>query len=137
MMKFKWLILIVIVTALSACSKEIIVTRNVDGTYQGVFEIKNTDPAASSTPVTAPVRVTLAGINYTSISYVNYVSAGATGKFFIKKDVITFTDTLMHTANFDWGLLLNGSYAYKIDGDSIVLTKKTGYNIYTYRLKKQ
>jgi hypothetical protein len=137
MMKLKGLILLVVVSVFSSCSKELIVSKNVDGTYRGVFEIENTDPAANSTPITADVWVNLKGINYNSTGSVNGISAGASGKYFIKKDVITFTDILMHTANFDWSLLLNGSYTYTIKDDQIVLSKKAGNNTYTYRLKKQ
>jgi hypothetical protein len=137
MLKLKYIMFLVVVMALSGCSKQIIVSRNVDGVYQGTFEVNNTNPVAGYKPITTDVRVNFSGINYASAVYVNNVSAGATGKFFIKKDVITFTDTLMHTANFDWSLLLNGSYAYTIKGDSIILVKKIGSNTYTYRLKKQ
>lgn len=137
MTKLKFMMLIVFVMALSGCSKEIIVSRNVDGVYQGTFEVTNTNPVVDFKPINTDVRVNFNGINYASAVYVNNVSAGATGKFFIKRDVITFTDTLMHTANFDWSLLLNGSYTYTIKGDSIILIKKIGSSTYTYRLKKQ
>jgi hypothetical protein len=133
----KLCILLVAVYCFSSCSKEILLTKNIDGMYSGTFELTSTNPLANSVPLSGPVRVNLDGINYTSTANMNYVPAGGAGKFFIKKDVITFTDIQMHTANFDWNLLLTGSYAYKIDEGNITLIKKIGYNTYTYRLKKQ
>jgi hypothetical protein len=120
-----------------SCSKEILQSTNIDGSYYGVFEWTNTNPAVDFVPLKGDVSVTFDGLNYSSTGNGNYVPASSGGKFFIKKDVMTFTDTMMHTANFDWNMLLNGSYTYTISGDNITLTKIVGYNKYVYRLKKQ
>ena len=135
----KLLALVVLVTSLFclSCSKEILQSTNIDGSYQGVFEWTNTNPAVDFVPLKGSVTVTFDGLNYSSTGNSNYVPASSGGKYFIKKDVMTFTDTMMHTANFDWNMLLNGSYAYSITGDNLILTRTVGYNKYTYRLKKQ
>lgn len=135
----KFLSLFVLTTSLFflSCSKEILQSTTIDGSYQGVFEWTNTNPAVDFMPLKGDVTVTFEGLNYSSTGNANYVPASSGGKYFIKKDVMTFTDTMMHTANFDWNMLLNGSYAYSISGDNITLTKIVGYNKYIYRLKRQ
>ena len=135
----KLISLVLLTTSLFSlgCSKDILQSTNIDGSYQGVFELTNTNPVVDFVPLTGEVTVTFEGLNYSSTGNANYVPASSGGKYFIKKDVMTFTDTMMHTANFDWNMLLNGSYAYSITGDNITLTRTVGYNKYTYRLKRQ
>jgi len=137
MKKFFSLVVLTASLFFLSCSKEILQSTNMDGSYQGVFEWTNTNPAADFMPVKGDVTVTFDGLNYSSTGNSNYVPASSGGKYFIKKDVMTFTDTMMHTANFDWNMLLNGSYTYNIKDDNVTLTRIVGYNKYTYRLKKQ
>lgn len=129
--------MVVSIICLSSCSKEILRTTHIDGTYSGVFEMSNTDSAANAAPKKGHVSVNFTGIDYTCSTNMNYAYAGGAGKFFVKKDVMTFTDTLMHPASFDWNMVLNGSYTYRIEGDSITLVKKTGNITVTFRLEKQ
>jgi hypothetical protein len=122
---------------LSSCSKEILRTTHIDGAYSGVLEIVNADSSAKAPAVKGRVIVNLDGINYTCSTNMNYAYAGGSGKFFVKKDVMTFTDILVHPASFDWNLVLNGSYTYRIVGTHITLVKKVGNKTFTYRLNKQ
>jgi hypothetical protein len=137
MKKFNFIILAIAIVGMGSCSKEILQTTRIDGTYTGVFEISNTDSPATARPLQGLVNVNFNGIDYTCASNSSYAYAGGSGKFFIKKDVMTFTDMLMHPASFDWDMVLNGSYAYSIEGDKITLVKKQATKTVTYRLKKQ
>ncbi len=57
---------------------------------------------------------------------------------------LTFTDQLVRTADFNWNVLLNGTYTAEVKGDSLILTKYPPrgplalpeYNYYQYRLKR-
>lgn len=137
MKKFNVVLMFFAMISLSSCTKKILVTTHIDGTYSGVLEIVNTDSAKQANPVSGRVRVTLNGINYTCSTNMNYAYASGSGKFFVKKDVMTFTDILIHPVSFDWNLVLNGSYAYTINGDRITLVKKMGNKTSTFRLKKE
>lgn len=61
-----------------------------------------------------------------------------------KVNELSFTDQNMWTADFNWNVLLNGSYTTEIKGDSLILTKNPPsgplalpeYNYYQYRLKR-
>jgi hypothetical protein len=60
----------------------------------------------------------------------------------IDTKTINFEDKNIWTADFDWNLILNGSYTYEAKGDSLILTKNlensqnTIYNYYQYRLRR-
>ncbi|KQC01951.1 hypothetical protein [Pedobacter sp. Hv1] len=61
-----------------------------------------------------------------------------------KTSELSFTDQNMWTADFNWNVLLNGTYTTEVKGDSLILTKypPSGplalpeYNYYQYRLKR-
>jgi hypothetical protein len=131
------MIMITAALCLLSCSKQILKTTNIDGNYTGVLEVTSTDPAANTVPLQGKVSAVFKGNDYTCATNMTTAYASGAGKFFVKKDVMTFTDTLMHPANFDWNLILNGSYTYDIAGDNITLVKKLGTATYTYHLKKQ
>lgn len=136
MRKFKAGYLIATVVLMGSCSKTLLQPQNVEGTYKGQFEVKSTD-ASQSTPGSGAVTVTFTHSDYKSSANSNYIPAGGAGTYSISEDSIDFKDDTMHTANFDWNLLLNGSYKYMVKGDSILLSKKLGTQIYLYRLRKE
>ncbi len=56
---------------------------------------------------------------------------------------ITFNDSNVWTADFNWNLILSGAYTYEAQGDSLILTKKFADQnpsadsyYYQYRLKR-
>ena len=108
-----------------------------NGTYKGIFELTNSDPTVDFMPLKGDVSVTLSGKGYQSTANSNYAPAGGQGTYTAKRNEIVFTDTLFRTANFDWNLVLNGSYKVTRKADSVHLVKKIGYNSYTYKLAKQ
>jgi hypothetical protein len=137
MKKVKLIILAMAVVGLSGCSKQIIQTKNIDGTYTGVVEVLNTDSAANAKPVQGRIVVNFKGMDYTCSANLVYEYASGAGKFFVRPDVMTFTDILIHPVGFNWNLVLNGSYKYSIAGDSITLVRKVEAKTFTYHLKKQ
>ena len=134
MKKLKAGYLIAAVVLMGSCSKTLLQPNTVQGTYNGQFELVSTKSPANST--SASVTVNFTGTQYKSTANSNYIPAGGAGKYSISKDSVTFQDDAMHTANFDWNLLLNGSYTYTSKGDSLILSKKLGGQIYMYKLKK-
>jgi len=61
-----------------------------------------------------------------------------------KSNELTFTDQNVWTADFNWNILLNGTYTTEVKGDSLILTKYPPRGplalpentYYQYRLKK-
>ena len=116
----------------TACSKNEAtpLPQKLDGTYTGAF----TSTSVGATNATAKVVIT--GKTYQATLNTAF-GVSSKGSYVTSNNQIAFTDSTVHTANFDWGLLLNGTYSSTTKGDSLILVKKgTGYN-YTYRLKKQ
>jgi hypothetical protein len=136
MRKFKAGYLIATVVFMGSCSKTLLQPNSVEGTYKGQFELKNTD-SAQAMPGSGAVTVNFTATDYKASANSNYIPAGGAGTYSVRKDSIDFKDDSMHTANFDWNLLLNGTYRYTVKGDSIMLSKELGTQIYLYKLKKE
>jgi hypothetical protein len=86
-----------------------------------------------------PVEVNFSSDSYQSTGNSNYIPAGGSGTFHILENKnIEFKNTNMWTANFDWNLILNGTYTYKLKGDSLILSKEaaSGIKVLEYRLKR-
>ena len=106
----------------------------LNGTYSGTFTLSNNDPLANSQNITTSTYITVKGDEYYSPS--GNILKGGQGKFTVNSGVITFRDTLLRPAIGDGNLILTGDYNYEIKADSLFLSKKSGYNSYSYRLGK-
>jgi hypothetical protein len=122
------LLLVLSVVMISSCSKNGSPSPNLDGSYTGRV-IANQDHS-----VVGNVNVQLSGKNYQS-AFTGSLSYMSRGTFTINNNNVIFTDSLAHTANFNWGILLSGTYTPTFNGDSLFLVRTDGS--YAYRLKKQ
>jgi len=127
-----FLILLSAILSFTACTKNKVtpLSKKLDGSYTGAF----TSSGPGSINTTA--NVIISGKTYQGSLNTTF-GVLSRGSYVVNNNQITFTDSIVHTANFNWGLLLNGVYTATTKGDSLILVKKgTGYN-YTYRLKRQ
>ena len=116
----------------------------LNGTYTGEFYY--VEPGKSlEDKVAAPASLTFSGENYTSQGGPERIPAGGSGRFdILKNKLVNFKDQNIWTANFDWGLILNGKYNYELKGDSLILTRYSEpcpncsmlTSLYQYRLKR-
>lgn len=121
----------------AACKKYTTATfTELNGQYSGVLIANQKNSGDSTLRTTSPVSVFFLNHRYRSISRPDSVAAGAAGNFQLQGNNITLKDSLSHLANFDWNLILKGTYNYTILGDSLVLTKRVAGTLYTYRLGK-
>lgn len=111
-----------------SCTKE---KLEENSTYSGTFTVSYNGEKESG-----PASITFEHNTYNSTGNSDYIPAGGNGSFEKEQDSIYFSDVNFWTANFDWHLILNGSYSYKTEGDSLVLTKRKGENLYRYKLKR-
>ncbi|WCT10263.1 hypothetical protein [Mucilaginibacter jinjuensis] len=138
MKALKLYIPIVAILLSAGCKKEKTiptVASNLDGSYYGDFAYSAIG-ATVYTPINGKVSINMRANKYTASSPVSTFGAGGGGHFSISNNQIAYTDTTVHTANFDWGIILNGTYTYTTRGDSLFLTKKTTSSSYTYKLAK-
>jgi len=126
--------IITLAAALSSCEKENN-AMNFKGKYVGTF----------STMVNGKLQTTPAELNLASPNFA-LMKGPKTGNGTFKvedKMNITFNDINVWTADFDWNLILNGTYTYEALGDRLILTKKLAntsasadFYYYQYRLKR-
>jgi hypothetical protein len=141
MIKKLFIAALIIVSA--GCSDKLSV-NTFNGTYAGEFYYVEPGKPLENT-VSAPASVTFAAETFTSQGSSDRIPAGGSGKFEILKNKLAdFHDENIWTANFDWGLILNGKYNYEIKGDSLILTRyrepcptcDMPSSLYQYRLKR-
>lgn len=129
----------VIALLFAACNKnEVSPPKNINfnASYTGTFVYSNTDPAANYVPLKGNITIVFSGKGYTATSPLSMYAASAKGVFSTDYNLITFADSTVHPANFDWGIILNGIYSSTTKGDSLFLTKKASTSTYTYKLLK-
>lgn len=116
----------------TACEKEnnaIVFQGNYQGTYRSLVNDQYLKSEAA---------ITLSDSNFT----VNEGPKLGSGSFAVQdKFTVTFKDKNQWTTNFDFNMVLNGTYSYEALGDSLILTKYVevpaqGTNYYQYRLKR-
>lgn len=138
---FKKLLAATLILALSGCSDKLSLDA-LSGTYTGKFHYLTPENSAK---VTADAKITFSDHTYSSLRNTNYIPAGGSGVFEIQpEEILNFKDENIWTANFDWGLILNGKYKYDLKGDSLILTRYTEpcpncsmqAGLYQYRLKR-
>lgn len=125
--------LFILALAFSACKKDK-GTNAFKGSYEGTFR----------TIVNQKMVMSESKVLFSDDQYYSMKGRGS-GKFSLQgNSIVRFEDKNIWTADFDWGLILNGDYQYKTKGDSLILTKilpalpyaNTVYNYYQYRLKR-
>ncbi|WP_185967766.1 hypothetical protein [Formosa sediminum] len=104
------------------------------GNYEGEFTVIYNDSTIYSNPVTLQLNT---DNTYRSSGNENYFPAGGSGSFSSNSTILEYNDENFWTANFDWNLILNGSYKYTKTEDSLVFTAfKNNIGQYTYKLIK-
>ncbi len=134
-LKFLSLLFFGLLISISSCNDdEMMSDIELNGEYSGTFTVKYESGEIFSEPVT----VTFSANQYVSSIGPNRFPAGGNGTFEVKENSIEFKDKNIWTADFDWGLILGGTYDLKKNGVVIELYKRQnnadGY--YKYELSK-
>jgi hypothetical protein len=68
----------------------------------------------------------------------NRIPAGGSGTYTFSNNKITFNEQNFYTADFDWNLILSGTYNYSFNGKTLKISaNKNGVGDYEYVLEKQ
>ena len=89
------------------------------GEYNGIFTFTENDYTSTSN-----VKFTFTDTIYTCIPQKAYMPPTGGGKYEYQKDKIVLTDMVMHTAEFDWTLILGGEFNYSKSGNTIILIQE-------------
>jgi len=120
-----------IVIFISSCSKE---EQNLaDGTYKGNFKV-----TYNSAVQTGQTSIEIKDGKFTCTSNANRIPAGGSGTYTFSNNKITFNEQNFYTADFDWNLILSGTYNYTFNGKTLrIFASKNGVGVYEYELLKQ
>ncbi len=97
----------------------------VNGEYIGVFERNGN---------TSNVELNFTNGRYSGESEVEKFPAICNGDYSMSNNSIEFKNDCVWTAEFDWGLILEGPWKYTIEDNILILTKSNGDK---YTLNKQ
>ncbi|WP_316768458.1 hypothetical protein [Pedobacter frigiditerrae] len=131
----KLIYLLALIITFSACKKES-TSNHFKGNYTGTFRT-----SLGTNKVITDTEITFSD----NLFKVNKGAKLASGTFKINNSkTVTFEDKNIWTADFDWNLILNGSFEYEIKGDSLILSRNLNtnpassylYPYYEYRLKR-
>lgn len=132
---FKICLLLLVISNTNSCSEKDLDGSIPNGDYTGTFTVNYADGSTHSGPVT----ISFSEENsYSATGNPDYYPAGGNGNYRIDDDTFIFTDENFWTANFDWGLILNGEYTYTFTDNELTLIKtKDDSTTYTYVLRME
>lgn len=135
MLDNSFVLLLTFLMLFNGCAdKQVEPPASLDGVYQGTFTVEYSDGQVLSNSVTVDIMAN----EYSSSSGSGRIPAGGSGTFEIRGDSIQFSDQNMWTADFDWNLILNGTYKYSSNGKELVLSAdKNQVGTYRYQLRKE
>jgi len=119
-----------IVLVFAACNKDKLIIES--GSYSGTFKVNYND-----TSMTGFTTLILNNSGYVCTGNPNRIPAGGSGTYTISNGKINFSDENIWTADFDWNLILNGTYDYTFDGSNLkIFAFKNNVGHYEYNLIK-
>jgi len=75
--------------------------------------------------------------NWYSVRELSYICPPhSTGECFIHSDTITFTDKTIHTCEFDWTLIINGTYHFTYHNRNLIMSQIDTVNTDTTHIRK-
>lgn len=104
---------------LCACSDLAVSPSEFDGTFHGTFTLTNAEGVSE----TGVVTFTFSEGTYRCTSEKRYLPPGGGGTFKVIGQTLILDDNMMHTAEFDWTLILGGAFLYTYDGSHLLLTQ--------------
>lgn len=113
-------LLFVVIIFLYGCKEKSVQPNDTDcvlnGTYAGVFSLIQNENVLSGN-----VTFFFKDTTYSCIPETALLPPTGGGKFEIAGNKIILTDMAVHTANFDWTLILNGEFSYTNRNNVIVM----------------
>jgi hypothetical protein len=88
-----------------------------NGNYSGTFIITESD----GQPQSGNVIFNFSNNSYSVVPEKLYLPPVGGGTFSINGNTIVLVDTAIHTAEFDWTLILNGSFELSYNGNILIL----------------
>jgi len=126
-----WVLLLPVLCFLG-CAEEGMDAPNLQGSFTGTFE-RVVDGTSLGQ---AGVSLVLDGDTFSGSGGPNRYPVICRGNFTLEGNTINFINNCFFTADFDWTLILSGSFEVRQTGNELVLVKRRGSIVDTYRLRK-
>lgn len=124
-------IILLIFSGMFSCQKNI--NKITDGTYTGRFTVY----------YNSGIKTGITSVEFKKGRFVckgntDRIPAGGSGSFSIEENKIKFNDENFWTADFDWNLVLDGTYNYSFNGKKLLFSaNKNNVGTYKYDLTRQ
>lgn len=112
-----FLIVVLVMLFFSCESSYEVGMPNLEGHYSGTFERNGKS---------SNVELKLENQQFAGISEVVKYPAICRGDYSISGETITFENECIWTAEFDWTLILSGTWNYVLADNTLILTKSNG-----------
>jgi hypothetical protein len=94
------------------------------GTYEGIFSITYFVGTDSASIVQSQTIFTFNDTGrYTCDGDVRYTPPTGGGEYHVIDDSLLLKDLVPHTTEFDWSLILNGTFSIEQSGDTLILAQ--------------
>jgi hypothetical protein len=125
------LFMVIALFVLSGCTKE--EGEGLEGVFTGTFNRVGPTVRAGQ----ADVTLYLANGKFSGTSSREQFPAICSGTFSLKGGQITAKNACFFTANFDWTLILDGTFTYELSGDRLILQRSYEEGVYDrYELRR-
>lgn len=138
MKRYQIAVLALTIILIAGCRRnspqELIKSDTLSGHYIGVFNRLNAD-----SDTTAKVELDFTANKWTGVSNIPKFPALSEGSYNFVFDamLINFDNEMPWTADFDWSLILDGVYQYRLTPDSLIIAKTYSTGVVDlYRLQK-
>jgi len=109
--------MIVLPLVFLACSDMALNPPEMEGSFEGTFTISHSTGLVE----TGSVTFTFIDNRYTCTPNTAFLPPSGSGTFVVEGNIICLADTVLHTAEFDWTLILTGEFSMLFDGTHMVL----------------
>lgn len=117
-MKKIFLFLVLSLLLVTACNKaKENPSSSIEGNYIGNFERNGN---------VSNVQLTLANQKFSGESETARFPAICEGNYSVVNGTITFENTCVWTADFDWSLILSGTWSFNLEENVLTMTKSNG-----------
>jgi len=130
----KLITLIVLVAVIGSCHKDKDTNVLSDGTYSGQFKAYT---ALTGNTTTDTFVIKLAYPSYSSYTSLQSNTVTAEGSYKVSGSQITFTNTVLFNVNVDTRAVVNGTYNFKVNGNTLTLVQVIYDYSASYDLTKQ
>jgi hypothetical protein len=112
-------LLILLLSLFIGCEVTETDTSFEEGNYSGTFKMVESDGQV----LNGNVNISLNNNKYSVIPEQRYLPPVGAGKYNVNGNSINLLDTAVHTADFDWTLILNGDFEFSYNDRVLTLTQ--------------